>query len=150
MAGFPGRVSNSGLSTSRSPFHAPDDGGGIVLGWLTRIVLFFAVAGLALFDAISIGTTAMTVADQGSFSAQQASEDWQANKSVQSAYNAAVAAAAKENPADVIATDDFKIDPDGTVHLTVSRNATTLIVYRIGPITNWAHIVRHATGRAVD
>lgn len=121
-----------------------------MLGWLTRIVLFFSVAGLALFDAISIGTTAMTVADQGSFAALQASEAWQTNKSVQGAYNAAVAAAAKENPADVIATKDFVIDDDGTVHLTVSRTATTLIVYRIGPITNWAHIVRHATGRAVD
>ena len=143
-------MSNSGRSTSRSPFRAPDDRGGIVLGWLTRIVLFFAVAGLALFDAISIGTTAMTVADQGSFAALQASEDWQTSKSVQSAYNAAVAAAAKENPADVIATDDFKIDADGTVHLTVSRTATTLVVFRIGPIKSWTHIVRHATGKAVD
>ncbi len=127
-----------------------NDQGGIVLGWLTRIVLFFAVAGLALFDAISIGTTAMTVADQGSFAALQASEDWQTSKSVQSAYNAAVAAAASENPADVIHTDDFKVDDDGTVHLTVSRNATTLIIFRIGPIKDWAHIERHATGKAVD
>ena len=127
-----------------------NDQGGIVLGWLTRIVLFFAVAGLALFDAISIGTTAMTVADQGSFAALQASEDWQTSKSLQSAYNAAVAVAASENPTDVIHTDDFKVDDDGTVHLTVSRNATTLIIFRIGAIKDWAHIERHATGKAVD
>jgi len=125
------------------------DDGGIVLGWLTRIVFVLAVAGLALFDAISIGTTAMTVADQGSFAALQASEDWQVNKSVQLAYNAAVTAAASENAADVIATDDFKVDDDGTVHLTVSRNATTLILYRIGAIKDWAHIERHATAKAV-
>jgi hypothetical protein len=126
------------------------DHGGIVLGWLTRIVLFFSIAGLALFDAISIGSTAMTVADQGSFAALQASEDWQQHKSVQSAYDAAAAAAATENPADIVATDDFTIDDDGTVHLTVSRNATTLIIYRIGPIKNWAHVERHATGKAID
>jgi hypothetical protein len=127
------------------------DTGGIVLGWITRLVLFFSIAGLALFDAISIGTTAMTVADQGSSAAQAASEAWQSgNKDVQTAYNAAVVAAAAQNPADVIATKDFKIDDDGTVHLTVSRTAPTLIVYRIGPIKSWAHIERHAEGRSVS
>jgi hypothetical protein len=127
-----------------------DDRGGIVLGWLTRIAVLFSIAAVALFDAISIGTTAMTVADQGSTAAQAASEAWQTNKDVQTVYNAAVAAAAAENPADVIATKDFKIDDDGTVHLTVSRTATTLIVYRIGPIKGWAHIERQAQARSVN
>jgi hypothetical protein len=127
-----------------------EDRGGIVLGWLTRIVVFFSIAGIALFDAISIGTTAMTVADQGSTAAQAASESWQTNKDVQSVYNAAVAAAAEQNPADVIATKDFKIDDDGTVHLTVSRTATTLVVYRIGAIKSWAHVERRAQARSVN
>ena len=127
-----------------------DDRGGVVLGWLTRIVVFFSLAALVLFDVLSIATTAMTVADQGSTAAVRASEAWQGHKDVQTAYNAAVAAAAEENPADVIATKDFKIDDDGTVHLTVSRTATTLIVYRIGPIKNWAHVVRQAKGRSVQ
>lgn len=120
-----------------------------MLGWLTRIVVFFSIAAVILFDAISIATTTMTVADQGSTAAQRASEAWQTHKDVQTAYNAAVAAAAEENPADVIATKDFKIDEDGTVHLTVSRTATTLVVYRIGPIKNWAHVVRRAEGHSV-
>jgi hypothetical protein len=121
-----------------------------LLGWLTRIVVIFAIVAVILFDAISIGTTAMTVADQGSTAAQQASEAWKTSNNVQTAYNAAVASAADSNPADVIATRDFKIDQDGTVHLTVSRTATTLIVYRISAIRKWAHIERQATGRAVD
>jgi hypothetical protein len=135
MAGFPLRMS--------------DDSGGIVLGWITRIALFFGVAGLVLFDAISIGTTATTVTDQGNYAALQASEAWQTSKSVQKAYDAAVAAAVEQNPADVVATKDFRVDEDGTVHLTVSRTATTLIVYRIGPIKSWAHIVRHGSGKGV-
>jgi hypothetical protein len=133
-----------------SPRRICDDRGGVVLGWLTRIVVFFSIAALFLFDAISIATTAMTVADQGSTAAQRASEAWLTDKDVQTAYNAAVAAAALENPADVVATKDFKIDDDGTVHLTVSRTATTLVVYRIGPIKNWAHVERQAQGRAVN
>lgn len=132
-----------------SPFRISDDSGGIVLGWITRIALFFSVAGLALFDAISIGSTATTVSDQGSYAALQASEAWLQNKSVQEAYEAAVVAATEENPADVVATKDFLIDADGTVHLTVSRTATTLVVYRIGPIKGWAHIVRRASGKSV-
>jgi hypothetical protein len=133
-----------------SPFRISDDSGGIVLGWITRIAVFIGVAGLGLFDAISIGSTAATVSDQGSIAAQDASEVWLATKSVQQAYNAAVASATEQNPADVVGTKDFLIDEDGTVHLTVSRTATTLVVYRIGPIKSWADISRQASGKSVS
>jgi hypothetical protein len=133
-----------------SPFRLSDDNGGIVLGWLTRIAVIIGVAGLGLFDAISIGSTAATVSDQGSIAAMQASEAWQATKSVQQAYDAAVASATEQNPDDVVATKDFLIDEDGTVHLTVSRTATTLIIYRIGAIKSWADISRQASGKSVD
>jgi hypothetical protein len=145
MAGSVCRVSDD--ATCR----VSGDTGWIVLGWVTRLVLFFSVAGVVLFDAISIGTTAMTVADQGSTAAQAASDAWQTgNKDVQTAYNAAVASATQQNKADVIATKDFKVDADGTVHLTVSRTAATLIVYRIGPIKSWAYVERHAQARSVN
>jgi hypothetical protein len=133
-----------------SPFRISDDSGGIVLGWITRLALFFGVAALALFDAISIGSTAATVSDQGSYAALQASEVWLQSKSVQKAYDAAVVAATEQNPADVVATKDFLIDEDGTVHLTVSRTATTLVVFRIGPIKSWADISRQASGKSVS
>jgi hypothetical protein len=127
-----------------------DDTGGIVLSWLTRIAVVAGLAALVLFDAISIGTTAMNVSDQGSTAAHDASEVWLTTKNIQLTYNAAVESVAKENPGNVIATRDFKVDPDGTVHLTVSRTATTLVVFRIGPIKDWAHIERRAEGRSVD
>ena len=133
-----------------SPFRLSDDSGGIVLGWITRIAVVIGVAGLGLFDAISTGSTAATVSDQGSIAAMQASEAWQATKSVQKAYDAAVASALEQNPDDVVATKDFLIDEDGTVHLTVSRTATTLIVYRIGAIKSWADISRQASEKSVD
>jgi hypothetical protein len=127
-----------------------DDRGDIVLGWLTRIAVLLGVAGLALFDAISIGTTAVTVTDQGDYAARAASQEWLTTKSVQSAYNEAVVAAMEQNRANVVATKDFRVDPDGTVHLTVSRTATTLIVYRVGAIRKWAHIERQSEGRDVS
>ena len=69
---------------------------------------------------------------------------------MQQAYDAAVASATEQNPDDVVATKDFLIDEDGTVHLTVSRTATTLIVYRIGAIKSWADISRPASGKSVN
>jgi hypothetical protein len=150
MVGSPPRSTVGCRVPGGSPLRLDDDSGGIVLGWLTRIALFFSLAALVLFDAISIGTTAMTVDDQGSTAAFQASEAWQQSKNLQLTYNAAVDSATEANPDNVIATRDFKVDPDGTVHLTVSRTATTLVVFRIGPIKDWAHIERRAHGHSLD
>ncbi len=126
------------------------DAGDIVLSWLTKIALVLGVAGIALFDAISIGTTAMTVQDQGSYAARDASETWQTTHSLQKAYDTAVATAKEQNPANVVATDDFRVDEDGTVHLSLSRDATTLVVFRLGPTHDWAHVTREASGRSVS
>ena len=63
------------MSRAQSPRLDGDDGG-VVIGWLTRIVVTFAIIGIGLFDAISIGTTATAVADQGSTAAQEASSVW--------------------------------------------------------------------------
>jgi hypothetical protein len=150
MAGTPPRSTVGCRARGGSPLRLGDDSGGIVLGWLTRIAVFFGLAALVLFDAISIGTTAMNVDDQGSTAAFHASEVWQQTKNLQLAYNAAVESAANENPGNVVATRDFKVDPDGTVHLTMSRTATTLVVFRIGPIKNWAYVERQSQGHSVD
>lgn len=123
--------------------------GDIVLGWLTKIVLVLGVAGLFLFDAISLGTTAMSLSDQGSYAARQASERWQTTGSLQEAYNAAVAAATEMNSANVVDTKTFRIDEDNTVHLTVGRTATSILLYRWGKTATWAEIEREAVGRSV-
>jgi hypothetical protein len=125
------------------------DRGSIVIGWLTKIAVALGLAGLVLFDAISIGTTTVSLTDEGDYAARAASENWVANKSVQKAYDAAVAAATEQNPANHVATKTFRIDADGTVHLTISREATTLVVYRIGPIKKWADIEREGSGRDI-
>lgn len=128
----------------------PTDRGDVVLGWLTRIAVVLGVSGLALFDAISIGSTSMTVADDGSYAAREASENWQTTHSIQQAYNAAAAAAVQQNSANVVLTKGFVIDPDGTVHLRVARDAPTLVVFRFGATKKWAHVERQAVGRSVS
>jgi hypothetical protein len=125
------------------------DRGDIVLGWLTRLTVIMALVGVALFDAISVGTTSASVADQGTSAALQASATWDETKDVQAAYNAAVAFATEANPQNELDPQSFSIDADGTVHLTVSRDAKTLVLYRWGRTAKWAHVSQTAKGRSV-
>lgn len=125
------------------------DRGDIVLGWLTKIVVVLGLAGLVLFDAISVGTTAMSLSDQGAYAAREASEVWQQTDSVQKAYDAAVAAATEQNPQTAVDPATFRIDQDNTVHLTVSRTATSILLYRWGRTAEWAELDREAAGRSV-
>jgi hypothetical protein len=144
MAGFP-RVLRTGRGSAGLP-----DRGDMILGWLTRIALLLCVAGVALYDSMSIGSTAMNLSDDGDYAARQASEVWQQTKNIQLAYNAAAAAATEQNAGNEVATKDFVVDDDGRVHLTISRNATTLVVFRFSATRKWAHVERHSTGLAVS
>jgi len=133
----------------RHPGTAPSDEGGIVIGWLTKLVVALGIAGIGLFDAISIGTTAVTLTDQGSYAARDASEVWVATHNVQSAYNAAVASAREQNAANEVDPATFRIGENNTVHLRVSREAPTLVLYRWSRTAEWAQLERDAKGRAL-
>jgi polygalacturonase len=133
----------------RTPGSPTSDHGGIVLGWLTRIALVLAVAGFVLFDAISVASTTATVSDQGASAAREASSVWDGTKDVQAAYNAAVQAATEQDPENVVTPKGFRIDPDGTVHLRISREARTLILFRWDRTRDWAEVSREAQGRSV-
>lgn len=125
------------------------DRGDIIMSWLTKLVVALSLAGLVLFDAISIGTTAVTLTDQGSYAAREASETWKTSHNLQLAYNAAVAAAQEQNAENEVATATFRVDKDDTVHLTVGREAPTLVLFRWGRTAKWAQLEREAKGRAL-
>jgi hypothetical protein len=133
-----------------SPPLVSDDSGDIVLGWLSKIAIVLGLLGLVLFDAISIGTTAVSLSDQGSYAARQASETWLQTKSVQQAYDAAAAAVTEQNPHNTVSTKSFTVDTDGTVHLTVAREATTLLVFRLSQTKKWGQLEREAQGLSVS
>lgn len=128
---------------------APADRGGIVLGWLTKVTIVLAVIGIALFDAISIGSTAATVSDQGSYAARDASSVWDQTKDLQKTYDAAVASATLQDPQNVLKPKGFSVDPDGTVHLVIGRQAPTLVLFRWERTKKWAYVERPAEGRSV-
>ena len=139
----------------RSAFHhlrSPelgDDRGGIVMGWLTKLTVVLALLGLVLFDAISVGSTTATVSDSANYAAHEASATWDQTKDLQKTYIAAVEAATEQNPENVVSTKSFTVDPDGTVHLVITRDAQTLVLFRWDRTAKWAHIVRSGQGRSV-
>ena len=131
------------------PLHYADDRGEIIMGWLTKLTVVLAIAGLGLFEAISIGSTIASVSDDGSYAAQEASATWDETKNIQQTYDSAVAAAATQNPQDKVLVKGFTVDPDGTVHLRIARTAKTLLLYRWSKTEPWTHVVRDAQGKSV-
>ncbi|MFC5998887.1 hypothetical protein ACFP6A_09170 [Quadrisphaera sp. GCM10027208] len=123
-----------------------DDAGGIIVGWLTKLVVVGAVVGVVAFDAVSIGVSRLAVEDDGALAAREASTDLGRTRSVQSAYTAALSAATEANPLNEVPPQSFEALPDGTVRLVVGRDATTFVVHRIGWIADWAHVEAHVEG----
>ncbi len=119
--------------------------GDIVLGWLVRLCVVILVAGLVLFDAISVGLAHMSVGDDAQAAAQAAADSWHSHPDAQTAYDAAVAAIA-DRPADAAVADSFTVDADGTVRVRVDRTASTLMLFRVHRLAHYAGA--DATGMA--
>ena len=125
------------------------DRGDIVLSWLTKIVVIFGLAGIVFFDAVSIGVTASSLADQGSFAAREASARWQATGNLQAAYDTALEVAVESNALNTVDTSTFRVDEDDRVHLTIAREATTLVLYRWDRTAKWAQLEQEVSGRSI-
>jgi Flp pilus assembly protein TadG len=118
------------------------DSGAIVLGWLTKLAVFLGICGLIGFDAISLVHTRLNAANAATTAANAAAESFKTSKSVQIAYNAALAT----SPDATIDTSSFKIATDGTVTLRLHLHATTLLVRYIGPLKHLEDAAEVGTG----
>jgi hypothetical protein len=115
------------------------DNGSIVIGWLTKLVVFIALAGVVLFDAVSVGTAHLGATDDANQAAFAASADYRTSHSVQSAFTAAVDSITNVN--ERVLRRGFVIDPDGTVHLLLERTAKTVVMHDIGPLRHFGVMV---------
>ena len=123
------------------------DRGDIVVGWLVRVVVSVAVAGVLMFDLVSVGAAKMSVTDQASMAARAASDDWLIHHNQQSAFDTAWANATEANPTNTVDTRTFKVAQNGTVRLTVHRTAPTLVLRLVGPLNHWADVAGEGVGR---
>ena len=121
------------------------DSGSIVVGWLTRLVLLFAVLGLLAVDGFKVVVANFAASDDAGVAAGAAADSYAATKDVRAAYAAAVAAVADKQ--DVVETKTFLIDTTGAVTVTVDRTPTTLWMHHVGPLKKWTLIRQSGTGK---
>jgi hypothetical protein len=134
---------------ARSDLRGPgSDRGDIVLGWLVKITVVLAVLGVIAFDGISIGTTKMSVEDQGDTAARAASETWLRTHDARESLASATQTATEANPLNVVVPESFRVDADGTAHFTMEREASTIVAQHIGPLHSICLVDASAIGRS--
>lgn len=146
-----------GVEASLAP-----DGGGIVLGWLTRLAVGLTLLGLVGFDGISLGVTHLGAADDAVAAATAASEAYQraagstAAAPASGPVSAAAATAAWAAASAYAGSHGERLDPagfrlaqDGTAQVTVARTAATLLLARIPPLRRYADVRATASARAL-
>lgn len=120
------------------------DRGSIVVGWLTRLVVLFAVLGLLGHDAVKIVVANFGAADDAGVAASAAADAYAAKKDIRAAYAAAVEAVADKG--DTVSTDGFEVDAAGKVTLTVERTPTTLWMKHVGPLRKYTTVRQSGSG----
>jgi hypothetical protein len=129
------------MSTIGRGAHLPrDERGSMVMGWLTKLVVFLAILGVIGFDAISIGAAHLTASDEADSAAEAANLMWVSDHEtpIQQLYQAAEDFA--EQHGDSIPPSSFVIDQQGNITLTLEHHVTTLVVRHVGPLKHFSTV----------
>ena len=116
------------------------DRGGVVLGWLIKLVVTLAVVGVLLFDAASMARGAFQVDDHAQQAARAAMQDFEQGKDVQRAYDAAVTEVLADG--DTVEASTFSVDTDGGVSLTLTREVPTMLMEKVPPLRRFTTLTR--------
>lgn len=104
---------------------------GIVVGWILRIVLWLAIAGVTFFEAGAIIVATVGVDGTADVAAREAALEFGRTKSEPAARQIAEDTA---RSGDAVMTG-FTITPDGrTIEIVLRRTARTRIAQHIGPL----------------
>jgi hypothetical protein len=127
---------------------AADERGDVVLGWLAKVVVALTIVGILCYELVAYGAAKAGAADVANQAAIAASDSWTANHDVRAAYDAA-ASTAHASGGTVLAPS-FRIDPDGTAHVSVRREASTILLRRIKPLRHYGVVVESSQARSVS
>lgn len=116
---------------------APSDAGGIVVGWLVRLVAVFAVLGVLVFDGMSFGVAELAVADTAAAASRAASNALAGGGTAQQAYDAAREAAVQDESINQVPVESFLVGADRSVTLTVRRSSPTLVLHLVPGSERW-------------
>lgn len=122
-----------------------EDRGDIIGSWLIRLTVSLAIAGIVLFDAISIGTAKISLQDTAQGAAREAVDAVESSLDPAAAYAAATAYATEQNTLNHVDPAGLVVAQDGSVTVSVGRTAPTLVVERVRWIAGWADLSETGT-----
>jgi hypothetical protein len=121
------------------------DRGGIVLGWMTKLIVVLSLTGLVGYDLVSLGASRLKAEDSAQAAARAAVEAYTGPKDLQAAYDAALNEVMSGG--DRIDPASFAFAPDGTVSLTLHSTTPTLLVRKVSALRQYAEVQRTVTHR---
>lgn len=110
--------------------------GGIVLGWLLRLTIVLVAMGVLAFDVFSLAYTNVTTVDDASIVAGVGAQELLEKPGATKAAKAMSLAQAEDLGVGMRAKD-WWVDETGEVHVTVSRDASTLVLKHIPPLQKY-------------
>jgi len=102
-----------------------------VLGWLSRLVLAFALLGVLAHDGVKVLTANFSAADDAATAAREAVDAYRTTKDVQASYDAAVKVLDDDRSVTVDA-ETFTVAADGSITLVVVKDVPTLWMKHLG------------------
>lgn len=109
--------------------------GGIVLGWIFKIVVLLAILGVASFETGAIIVSKVTVDRVAIDASQEAGRVYAGSRDADKAEQAAKQVAAKDG----VSVTGFRIIAEGKyVEVTCTKKASTFIVQHVGFLKRFA------------
>lgn len=112
---------------------------------LIRIVAGLALVGTTGYDAGSVVWTRLQAEDVAGRCAQSGSSTWQSTRSVRAAYWEAASSA--EDRDLTIAPEEFVVESNGTVRVTLRGDAHTVVLRRIPRLRPWTVVRAEGSAR---
>jgi hypothetical protein len=125
------------------------DHGTIVLGWLTKLTVGLALAGALFFDTFSLMATQLGAQDQAVTAASEAARAWRDTGDIQATYDRASSTIEPGTTAEIDVTT-FRIDPDGTAVVTITRTAPTFLLKHVPPLRKFIEATATADAKPVQ
>ena len=123
------------------PRGANGEDGGIVTGWLVRLLIIMAILGFVGYELVTAGLTAVNLDGAVRDVARAAALRYQESQNIDRAREDAAAVAQEKG----IVLDSVTVDGD-LIHATGHDQAPTLVLHRIGFTRDWT--TPSATARA--
>lgn len=114
---------------------------GEISNWLVQMLVVLAVVGLIVYEAVALGLAAVQVDELAREVARVARDEYRAEESLTRAR-----AVAEETAGDEEATVTSFDAAEGSLSVTIEKQANTLVVHRIGPLAD--RLTPSATRRA--